>query len=191
MIEIKMKNVLSQIIGLDDYMKKIILQKLSYDVGGFGIKPKTTYLFNINTGITYTGLIPHVISILNKFTIPYKINDLRIKPKYYGKYEIQKPYEPRDYQQEIIDRISGRELVQAATGAGKTFLMAEFIVQFNVQYVVVIVPKVSLMLQTQKEFSKFLGIHIGICGGGYNDIQDITICTPQSASKKILEKCEL
>ncbi len=189
MITIQMGNVVSKLNNVNQFnnLPFIIAKKLSYEAGGFFGEKKTKLLFNIKTGVTYTGLIPHVISILNKLDISYNIIDLRKKPESTAGFKIVKPFMPRDYQKEIIDNASSREIIQAATGAGKTFIMASLIAKFNVKPVLVIAPKVSLALQIKDEFEKFLGIPIGIIGGGYNQIEDITISTPQSAPAKLIE----
>ncbi len=191
MIEIYMKNVTSKIMNLNKYQTKMILSKLSYTENNFGQKPVTHYLLNVKTGITYTGLIPHAIEVLNKLNVKYIIHDQRVKPDASGAFKIQPPFAPRDYQKHIIDNITSREVIQAATGAGKTYIMSEIIAKRNVKPVVVIAPKVSLAMQIQEEFNKFLGEDIGLCGGGYKDIKDITICTPQSVPDQLKQTCKL
>lgn len=191
MIEIYMKNVTSKIDNLNDCLKKIIVNELSYTESGFGKKPKLISLFNSTMSTTYTGLIPHVIRVLNKFNIEYHINDLRIIPERNGDFKIQNGFELRDYQKKIVDNVSSRDIIQAATGAGKTFIMASLIVKHNVKPVIVIAPSISLALQIKNEFEKFLGIPIGICGGGKNIIEDITVSTPVSAPKDFLKECKM
>lgn len=190
MIEIHMKNVTSKIDNLDDNLKTIIFEKLSYEVGGFGIKKSTKYLYNPNTSMTYTGLIPHIINTLNLLNVKYKVNDLRDKPLPNANFKINTNFESRDYQKEIIDRATSREIIQAATGAGKTFIMAKLIEKFNVKPVLIIAPKISLAKQIKKEFEKFFEISIGMLGGGYNQIKDITISTPQSVDENLVKSAK-
>lgn len=187
MININMQNVNSIVIG--DLNRKVlnqIDQKISYEIGGFGEKKETKYLFKNN--MIQTGLVPYLISVLKTNGIPYKLNDFRIKPPKNADFKMNPNFQPRDYQDNIITRASSREVIQAATGAGKTFIMASLIAKFNVKPIVVVAPKVSLAIQIKEEFEKFLEVPVGIIGGGYNQIEDITVGTPQSLKKKLLEK---
>lgn len=191
MVIINIKNVTSKIEGLNEILKKELYEHLSYIESGFGIKPVKHNLFNMTNCTTYTGLIPHVIRILNKFKVQYRINDMRIAPESNANFKIQKEFVARDYQQKILDNVSTRDIIQAATGAGKTFIMASLIAKINVKPVVVIAPSVSLAIQIKEEFEKFLGIQIGICGGGYKLIDDITVSTPESIPDNVLKECKM
>lgn len=191
MVEINMKNVTSNIIGIDNNIKTQLLKKLSYIEGGFGVKPVTRTLFNINNNVTYTGLIQHVVKILKQNNIKYKINDLREKPISNADFKINENFKPRDYQQNIIENASSRDILQAATGAGKTFIMACLIAKHNVKPVAVIAPSISLAIQIREEFEKFLNTDIGICGGGLKIIKDITVSTPESAPDSLLRSCKM
>lgn len=191
MVTITMKNVTSKIDGLTDILKNLVVNKLSYTTASFGVKPTTNILFNVNKNTTYTGLIPYILEILNEFKIAYKINDLRQKPKSNANFKLNCNFVARDYQKNIIDNVSSRDVIQAATGAGKTFIMASLIVKHNVKPAVVIAPSVSLAIQIKDEFEKFLGIPIGICGGGKKQINDITVSTPESIPDVLLKKCKI
>jgi superfamily II DNA or RNA helicase len=186
-----MKNVTSKIENLPTHLNSMILQNLSFTEHSFGQKSKTNYLFNIDTGVTFTGLIPYVILLLQKINEQYEIIDMRTKPESNANFNIDPNFSPRDYQKNIIDNISSREIIQAATGAGKTYIMAEIIAKYDVKPVLVMAPKVSLAMQIQEEFTKFLNTKVGICGGGFKDIQDITICTPQSVPQELTSTCKL
>ena len=191
MITIYMKNVTSKIDGLTPYLKNRILGQLSYVEESFSNKSKRNFLFNAETCVTYTGLIPHVCSMLKIMNIEYNINDLRIKPEASGNFKILPEFDARNYQQNIVDNISSREIIQCATGGGKTYMMAKVIEKYNVKPVVVIAPKVSLVNQIADEFKKFFGKNIGVCGGGINTIEDITVCTPLSIPEDVLKNCKL
>lgn len=191
MVTIYMANVYSLVTGLDDRQKIEISNLISYEVGGFGQPTEKKSLFDIQLNRVYTGMVPKILLYLKQNGITYKTIDKREIPKKNGNFTIQKPFVPRDYQQEIIDRASSREMIQAATGAGKTFIMANLIVKYNVKPIVIIAPKVSLAEQIQEEFQKFLGVEIGLIGGGQKNIKDITVCTPQSAPKEVLESAKM
>lgn len=190
MIEIHMDNVYAKCYNLPQSIANILAQKLSFEVGGFGVPTETKAIFDIEKHSTYTGLVPHIIQILHKLNLKYTIKDTRVKPQSNAEFNLLPPYELRDYQEEIVNRASSRELIQAATGAGKTFIMYSLIRKFGVKPVVVIAPKVSLAEQIKEEFEKFSGHKIGIVGGGYHDIQDITVCTPMSAPEDLLKECK-
>lgn len=191
MVEINMKNVICNMVGINEFIQKELLKALSYVEGGFGVKPTTKVLFNTKNNTTYTGLIPHVLRVLKRFNIPYKINDLREIPEKNANFTINKDFSPRDYQTNILERASSRDILQAATGAGKTFIMACLIAKHNVKPVAVIAPSVSLAIQIKDEFAKFLNTDIGICGGGKKIIKDITVSTPESAPDELLESCKM
>lgn len=189
-VEIHMDNVKAQLYDLPQKVADRIAQKLSFEVGGFGVPTTTREIFDKISHSTYTGLVPHIVKYLHKLNIEYVIKDNRIEPLANTTFNLLPPYELRDYQEEIVNRASSREILQAATGAGKTFIMYSLIRKFSVKPVVVIAPKVSLAEQIKTEFEKFSGHKIGIVGGGHHDIQDITICTPMSAPKELLNTCK-
>lgn len=191
MVIINMENVYSKIDGVPVFLKKEINDILNYEIGGFGVKKEKIYLYDFINHQLLTGLVPYLISILKNNRIPYSINDKRVKPQKNGNFKVNKDFQARDYQKDIIDRASSREVLQAATGAGKTFIMASLIEKFNVKPVVVIAPKVSLALQIKEEFERFLGVNVGIVGGGYNQIEDITVGTPQSLSEEVIKLSKL
>lgn len=185
-VEIHMDNVYAQCYNLPQKVADILAKQLSYEVGGFGSQTETKEVFDKIKHFTYTGLVPHIVKVLHKLNIKYEIKDNRIKPEVNAKFNLVPGYELRDYQAEIVNRASSREVIQAATGAGKTFIMYNLIRKFGVKPVVVIAPKVSLAEQIKGEFEKFSGHKIGIVGGGYYDIQDITVCTPMSVPENLL-----
>lgn len=190
-VVINMKNVTSSIVGINQTIQKELLKKLSYVEGGFGVKPSVKTLFNTTNNVTYTGLIPHVLNVLRKFNIEYKINDLREVPEKNANFKMNETFQARDYQEKIISNVSTRDIIQAATGAGKTFIMASLIAKHNVKPAVVIAPSISLAIQIKDEFEKFLNTKVGICGGGKKVIHDITVSTPESAPDSLLKSCKI
>ncbi len=118
MINIYIYNVyteLENILELNISIINQIKEKLSYEIGGFGAKKEKICLLKDNRILT--GLTPYVISILRKNKIDYKLFDKRKKPEMNAYFKVNPDYQPRDYQQEIINRASSREIIQAATGA--------------------------------------------------------------------------
>mgnify|MGYP002622027418 CR=1 FL=1 len=189
MIEIIMNNVSTKLKNIPSSLIDTISNELSFTIKGFGFS-KTTNLFDVQNQIIPTGLVPRLVKLLIKKNIFYKIIDERVKHKPNASYSLNDNYIARDYQQEIIDRATSREIIQAATGAGKTFIMYSLIRKFSVKPTIVIAPKVSLAEQIKKEFESFSGQEIGICTGFTKNIKDITICTPQSVPKKLLKEAK-
>ena len=188
MLTISVHNVLSQLENVPPNLQNYLVQKLSYTVDAFSYseKPSTKYLFNPKTGMTYSGLVPNIMKILKRNKIEFEVFDMRKVPTKNGNFAILPKFKARDYQQEIIDRVNNRELIQAATGAGKTFVMASLIEKFNVSPTVIVAPKVSLMVQIKTEMEKFFGTEVGMVGGGYSTICPLTVVTPLSAPIELI-----
>lgn len=187
MVKIEFGNVLCKAYGIDDKMLRYtIANKLSYYTGGFGAKKQLHVLFNPETCMTYTGLIPYVINECKKAGLQVELVDKRVKPVSDAGFDMEEWVELRDYQQTVYDNLSTRTIVQAATGAGKTCMMASAIAKFNVKPVIVLSPKATLAYQLRDEISKFLGVEVGIMTGGETDIKDITVVTPQTVLKSEL-----
>lgn len=194
MVLITMGNVISKIDNLSDDLIIKLADTLSYEVGGFGQPITKHYLIDVIYKTTYTGIIPHVIQFLNTHKIAYSINDERKKPTENTNlaFKIVNGFSMRDYQEKIVNDASSREIIQAATGAGKTFIMANLIVKYNVKPVLVIAPKISLAVQIRDEFEKFLGIKVCLLGGGHNiKFGDIIVSTPQSCPDDIVNEAKM
>lgn len=187
MVRIEYGNVLCKAHGIEDEMLKYkIANKLSYTIGGFGAPKQLKVLFNPKTCMTYTGLIPYVVNECKKAGLQVEIIDKRIKPVSNAGFDMEEWVELRDYQQNVYDNLNTRTIVQAATGAGKTVMMASAIAKFNVKPVIVLSPKATLAYQLRDEISKFLGVKVGVMTGLETDIQDITVVTPQTVLKSEL-----
>lgn len=197
-ILITVDNVYAKIENASKEIESKIHEKLSFTIEEYGSEHvMTRHLFNRKTKKTYTGLLSYVYEILDSLDEEYVVVDTREIPEKNADFELVKSFETKDgkkidllarpYQQDIINRATEREVIQAATGAGKTFMMAGVIAKFKVKPVLVFADKLSLVTQIKEEFSKFLGEEIGIIGGGIRDVKDITICSVQS----MLEENEL
>ncbi len=192
-IKIIFDNVYTKIKGASSDIENIIWNELSFRVEEFNSdNVRIRHLFNRKTKKTYTGLLDYVIEILNNQNEEYQLIDKRKKHKKNANFKLKNkinvngkdvPLITRPYQQKVIDNCSEREIIQAATGAGKTFIMAALIAKYNVKPVAVFADKISLCTQIKDEFEKFLGIPIGIVGGGMNQKEDITVYSVQSATK--------
>lgn len=190
-VNIVMDNVYAKIIGADKETELAIYNELSFSVEEFGSdNVLVRHLFNRKTKKTYAGLVPNVIEILTKLGVEHEVIDTREKPEQNADFQLLKeidigggktvPLKSRPYQDQIISHATEREVIQAATGAGKTFMMAGLIEKYKVKPVLVFADKLSLVTQIKEEFEKFLGVEVGIIGGGIRDVKDITICSVQS-----------
>lgn len=193
MINIYLDNVYVKVENASQEIENIIYNELSFIVEEFGTdNVRTRHLFNRKTKKSYVGLINYIIDILNREEQDYSIIDNRVKHEPNADFKIVEqievapgkfvPLTARPYQNEIVERATERECIQAATGAGKTFMMASLIAKFNVKPVSVFADKLSLCTQIKEEFEKFLGRPIGIVGGGMNQKEDITVYSIQSAN---------
>lgn len=203
MIQLIIDNVFTEIKNASKETEMKIWDKLSFEIKEFNVgpyhAPKYRHCFNRKTKLTYTGLLQYVIDILNDNDEEYEITDNRVKPETNADFHLVEylddnktiKLEARDYQKNIVTNASNREIVQAATGAGKTFIMAALIARFNVRPVSVFADKLSLCTQLQSEFSKFLGEDIGLVGGGVYDKKDITVYSAQSATEEDIQDTKL
>lgn len=177
-------NIYATLDGTDKEIDNTIWEKLCYEIKEFKAEyVQRRHLYNRKTHKTYTGLLPYVLQILEDMDEEYKINDLRVKPQVNANYNILPEFQARDYQQDIIDDCEHREIIRAATGGGKTFMMAGIIAKFKTKPVAIFADKLSLCTQLQSEISKFLGEEVGLVGGGINDKKDITVYSVQSATE--------
>ena len=190
MIKLKIDNVYTEIRGASKSCEAVIWDKLAFDIAEFNAPfLKRRHLFNRKTKKTYTGLLDQVIEILDNRGEEYTIEDNRIAWEPNANFKLVEyldeaktiKLQARPYQQDIIDRATNREVIQAATGAGKTFMMAGLMAKFNVKPISIFADKMTLCSQLRDEFSKFLGVPVGLVGGGINDKRDITVYSIQSA----------
>ena len=72
-----------------------------------------------------------------------------------------------------------------------TLMMAGLVAKFNVKPVSIFANQISLCTQLKSEFEKFLGEPIGLVGGGYRDVQDITVFSAQSATEEMVKDTKL
>lgn len=202
MVKIIIDNVYTRLLNVPTDIENKIWDVLSFEVKDFGSPYiQIRHLYNRKTKKTYTGLLDYIYEVLNDNNIKYTIDDQRTIPTQNANYKIQDfittpdnkqiPLKARDYQQKIIDDASNREIIRAATGAGKTFIMAGLIAKFKVKPVSIFADKLSLCTQLRDEISKFLGESVGLVGGGINDKQDITVYSAQSTTEDDIKDSNL
>lgn len=200
MIEIIMDNVFIEIKGASKECEFELWNNLSFTIEEFGNPyPKIRHLFNRKTKKTYAGLLNYIIEIMDERGEEYKIIDTRTVWEPNADYKLVDfideaqtiPLSFRPYQKTIVDNATERECIQAATGAGKTFMMAALAAKFNVKPLAVFADKLTLVEQLKTEFEKFLGRPIGIVGGGKRQIEDITIYSIQSATEEDVKDAKM
>lgn len=135
-VQIIVTNVYTEVKNASKEIESKIYHELAFEIQDFnpagGFKPpRIHHLYSRKNKLTYTGLLKHLIEILDENEVEYKIIDKREKPEQNADFhfvpfldkEGKIPLKKRDYQQEIIDKCEDREVIQAATGAGKALFV--------------------------------------------------------------------
>jgi superfamily II DNA or RNA helicase len=138
----------------------------------------------------YTGLMSEVTSLFKEAKVKYRINDLRtIPPQNLPnlKFSPTSDKQPRPYQKQTVDACIAytRGIVQAATGAGKTYIITELIGSLKTAPFIFLVPSIDLLEQTHDTLSSCLNVPIGLIGDGHSDVQDISVMTVQTAVRSL------
>jgi superfamily II DNA or RNA helicase len=92
-------------------------------------------------------------------------------------------HEPFPYQRDALaawEKARCRGVVVLPTGTGKTFL-ATLAIAARKRSTLVVVPTLDLVNQWYDGLSAAFGAPIGIVGGGYHEVEDITVTTYDSA----------
>jgi len=93
-------------------------------------------------------------------------------------------HEPFPYQSAALEawrRHRYRGVVVLPTGAGKTYV-ATLAILSRQRSALVVVPTLDLLSQWYDVLAAAFGVPIGIVGGGYHDVLDVTVITYDSAS---------
>ena len=128
MVQLDLDNVYLKITGLEKDEEMKLWNLLSFPVQVFGMQEvRYRHLYNRKTKKTYAGLLEYVEGHLKDRNIKYILKDNRIKPQQNANFKLvdyidnekKIPLKLRPYQQDIVDKCREREVIQAATGAGK------------------------------------------------------------------------
>jgi hypothetical protein len=193
MIKLLLDNVFLEIIGASKECEFEIWEKLAFEVEEFGSPySKIRHLYNRKTKKTYAGLLNYVVDIMEERGEEFEIEDTRIPWQPNADFNLVEfideektiPFKLRPYQEEIVGKATEREVIQAATGAGKTAMLAACVAKFKVKPVSIFADKLTLCTQLRDEIGKFLGEDVGIVGGGMNEKRDITVYSIQSATEE-------
>lgn len=91
------------------------------------------------------------------------------------------PYEHQSSAIEAWNKGGKRGVVILPTGAGKTFV-AQLAIQEVSRSALILVPTIDLLNQWSGVLEKAFGRTIGLLGGGYHEIEDITVSTYDSGA---------
>ena len=169
------KAALNAIVDECSYTVPSAEWSLKYQTGGWDGKIS---LFNKRTMNFPTGLLPKVVEKLKSLNITYTVENARAKPQVEKKAVVDLgPHSFRDYQEEAIKKIKEktRGILAMCTGAGKTKTSCGIISELSVYPVIFVVPSVSLLKQTVREFNESLkpltdDFFVGEIGGGKCEI---------------------
>ena len=169
------KAALNAIVDECSYTVPSAEWSLKYQTGGWDGKIS---LFNKRTMNFPTGLLPKVVEKLKSLNITYTVENARAKPQVEKKAVVDLgPHSFRDYQEEAIKKIKekSRGILAMCTGAGKTKTSCGIISELSVYPVIFVVPSVSLLKQTVREFNESLkpltdDFFVGEIGGGKCEI---------------------
>ncbi len=96
---------------------------------------------------------------------------------------LNSPLQPHPHQQESLEgwqRHHGRGVVVLPTGSGKSQVGLMAMAHTN-RSTLVVAPTIDLMNQWYDLLCKAFAIEVGLLGGGYHEIQDLTVSTYDSA----------
>jgi len=138
----------------------------------------------------YTGMMSVVLNILDEANFEYTIADRRIiPPRNLSDMKFVPPAwkKDREYQNIVAATMikSQRGIMQAATGAGKTFMTSKIIGSIKSGPFLFFVPSKDLLDQSYDCLSECISVPIGRIGDGHFDVQSINVSTIQTAVKAV------
>jgi len=140
-------------------------------------------LFSLRTYKFGSGLIHRVANILREHQIDFEVNSYPfVNPLNYQISKIQLSGF-RSYQIEAIQEIlkMKRGGIAQPPRTGKTYTAAGAIMTINNYPTIFLCFSLEIALQTKEKFEQLLQVPIGFIGDGVCSIQNVTICTVQSA----------
>ncbi len=121
-----------------------------------------------------------VITWLHRAGVAYEDRARRYETLSLGRKVHQEPF---PHQREAIEawtRARRRGVVVLPTGSGKSHL-AVLAVEATQRSTLVVVPTLDLVSQWYEILSRTFGVEIGVIGGGYHDVRDVSVTTYDSA----------
>lgn len=134
------------------------------------------------------GLLPRAEQFYKDWEKDYKVVDLRKKRIPNQPIDISQKLkelnlDPRDYQLEVLEAVKNvdRGIIRAATGSGKTLMIAMIAAWFNKKTAVYVIGK-DLLYQFYNLFVSIFGKDkVGIVGDGHCEIKDFNIVSVWTA----------
>lgn len=135
MIQLIIDNIFVEIRNASRDIEHILWDKLSFQLKEFNASPfahpTVRHLFNRKTKLSYTGLLPYIEEILNDNDEEYTIIDNRVRHQPNANFHLTKyldsaqtiPLQLRGYQQNIINRLRDRDIIQSCTSSGKALTL--------------------------------------------------------------------
>jgi superfamily II DNA or RNA helicase len=205
MLKLEVGNYNTKIVGADALMIAALRADLKYE-NDIHVRRQTAirvygsadmlnrverYVYMVSkSGVFLTGLLKYVELLLSKRQVPYEVVDNREKIKLDSDFVIRQinrlPLEPRDYQIDaIFDCLeSGRGIIHAATGAGKTVILSALAFIYNLPTLIV-VERIDLAKQLMQEIIDYTGeTDVGMIGDGVFKPGKITVGMVQSLQKR-------
>lgn len=138
-----------------------------------------------------TGLLPRVITVLDRAKTRYVLEDERDEGQPSLNLTTSEDFALRDYQEDAIKEAlqHKRGVLHMATGSGKTVVAAHLIARHQRPTVFFVHTK-DLLYQAKERFEQVLGVPIGQIGDNIVEPRDITIATIQTAVRAYGEKYE-
>jgi len=199
-INITVTNTYSKIDGmLDHSIVGALDDALSYDVSGAHFSSKVQqglwdgrkHLFSRNTFGFPTGMLPHVMDILQASGATVTTTDNRTIPTHGPAMVSVVP--PWDWQQtEVLNNLyqSNRGIIRIATGGGKGNIFNLLIGQYNIP-TVILVHKRDLLYQGIDRMQKmFPGVEVGQIGDGVVNPKKFTVAMVQTVANAYKVKLE-
>jgi superfamily II DNA or RNA helicase len=194
MVEIVLGNNYSKLIGeLPPYAIERVRGGLSFEKKGCEHIESfqkeewdgRIYLFSLGESFL-TGLLGPLCSILDDCKVEYSVLDRRqVAFENLKELVFSKPtwHEERKYQQFTVQRAidKTRGILNIGTGGGKTVIVGEIIGRLRVKPFIFYVLTRDLLYQAIDVLSECLNVPIGQVGDGTINVQDITVCTKDSA----------
>src|SRR5262245_37123208 len=141
-----------------------------------GVRPDARTNTHRAEGRSYRALVEHLLA----HKLPYK-DDARA----YGRtpWPLRTSRDPFPHQREAVvawQKRGGQGVVVLPTGTGKTFV-AILAIHHSERPALVVTPTIDLMSQWYSELQAAFAVPVGLLGGGYHDIQPLTVTTYDSA----------
>lgn len=198
--EVHLGNSEGRLNGLPSYLIDLISTACSYPVKGAErseLYKKKRWdgrkkLFNKQTGKFPMGLWSRIEAMLREHRVVWVTTDTRTSIRSEIVVDLTESVEPRPYQDDAVRTaiLSGRSILQVATGGGKTVIASKLIASLKCNTIFMVHTK-DLLYQAKSSFEEMLvGQEIGQIGDGVIDIKPITVATMQAMSKHLGVKFE-